>query len=342
MHRHYPRQQGFSLAELMIAMALGLMIVAGMTALFVSNNGAQAEIERAGRQVENGRYAMQLLSADLNHAGFYSEFNPTVLPLPAALPDPCDITDMAAFKAAIKLPVQGYDNAGATTVSCLEDVLDGRDVLVVRHAETCVIGAADCDPASAGGPFLQVSLCNNSDELGLLDVNQHYEVSTSAAMGLHERDCSTLSKVRRQLTHIYFVAANNEGTDGVPTLKRAEIVSPGGVMQVRIVPLVEGIEHMQLEYGMDTGTDGVPDAFAADPSVFNACAAAACATQNWSNVVAVRVHLLARSTSASPLHLDKKQYKLGSHTVAAANDGYRRHVFQALVTLPNPTGRKAL
>ena len=342
MHRQIQRQQGFSLAELMIAMAIGLMIVAGMTALLVSNNGAQAEVERAGRQVENGRYAMQLLSTDLNHAGFYSEFNPTVLPLPAALPDPCNTTDMAAFKAAIKLHVQGYDNAGASTVPCLQDVLAGRDVLVVRHAETCVIGQADCDPASAGGPFIQASLCNDNDELGLLDVNAHFEVGTNAAMGLHERDCSTLSKVRRELTHIYFIAANNEGSDGVPTLKRAEIISPGGVMQVRIVPLAEGIEHMQLEYGIDVGTDGVPDAFAADPSVFNACATPACAAQNWSNVVAVRVHLLARSTSQSQGYLDQKQYQLGSHTVAAANDRYRRHAFQALVTLPNPTGRKAL
>lgn len=348
MRSYAHRQRGFSLTELMIALALGLMIVAGMTTLFVSNNNTQAEIERANRQVENGRYAMQLIATDLRNAGFYSELDPNSLPAPAALPDPCETADMAAFKGAVKLHVQGYDDAASGTLPCLADAVAGRDVLVVRHAEPCVIGEADCEPASEGGPFVQASLCNSVTELNSDNPDTFYSVGLSTgAMTLTQRDCSTSAEVRRLQTHIYFIAANNEAGDGVPTLKRAEVVSPSGVLEVRIVPLAEGIENLQVEYGIDANADGVVDAQTTDPAAWNGCAAAACAVANWNNVMSVRLHLLARNTSRSAGHVDKKSYVLGTrfdgvtpNTVAAANDAYKRHVFQSLVSLPNPTGRR--
>lgn len=337
----FRRQRGFSLTELMIAVTLGLLIVAGMTTLFVNNNNAQAEIERANRQVENGRYAMDLLASDLRNAGFYSELDPNTLTAPATVPDPCQTADLAAFKAAVKLHVQGYDNPAAGAVPCLPDMLGGRDVLVVRHAATCVVDAADCDPASAGGPFVQASLCNSVAELNSGDPNTYYNVgTTTAGMNLTQRDCTTRAIVRKLQTHIYFIAANNEAGDGIPTLKRAEINSQGGALQVDIVPLAEGIERMQVDYGIDTNNDGMVDALATDPGSFNGCAAPACAVANWNNVMSVRLNLLARNTTPSPGYQDKKSYQLGSTAIAAANDAYKRHVFQAVVSLPNPVGRR--
>ena len=130
----------------MIAVAIGLLILAGMTTLFVSNSKAQTEIEKANRQVENGRYAVSLLAGDLRNAGYYGEFDPTELATPAPLPDPCALT-IAALKDGLPLHVQGYDNAAASVLSCLTDVKAGTDVLVLRHARTCVAGAANCDAA---------------------------------------------------------------------------------------------------------------------------------------------------------------------------------------------------
>lgn len=335
------RQRGFSLTELMIAVTLGLLIVAGMTTLFVNNTRAQADIERANRQVENGRYAMELMSNDLRNAGFYSELEPATLLAPALVPDPCQTTDMAAFKGAVKLHVQGYDNPAAGGVPCLPGMLAGRDVLVVRHAATCVVDAADCDPASAGGPFIQASLCNSVTELNSGNPDTYYAVSNAAgAMKLTQRDCSTLAVVRKLQTHIYYIAADNEPGDGIPTLKRAEINSPEGGLQVDIVPLAEGIERLQIDYGVDTSGDGLADAFTADPATLAGCAAPACAVTNWYNVMAVRLNLLARNTTPSLGYQDKKSYVLGGTTIPAANDAYKRHVFQALVTLPNPVGRR--
>ncbi|MGH8561634.1 MAG: PilW family protein, partial [Nevskiales bacterium] len=65
------RQSGFSLVELMIAITLSLIILAALSAIFVTSSRARDEIARANQQIENGRYAMQILSDDLQLAGYY-------------------------------------------------------------------------------------------------------------------------------------------------------------------------------------------------------------------------------------------------------------------------------
>lgn len=344
------RPRGFTLVELMVAITIGLLLLVGLTSLFASNNHAQTEIEKANRQVENGRYAMQLVGNDLRNAGYYAEFDPTVLTLPAAMPNPC-ATDLPSIKAALPLYVQGYDDANP--LACLSDVRDGTDVLVLRHTSTCALGEAGCDAASAGGPFFQASLCNNMDELGSGNTERYYGVSTdSASLTLRRRDCTampgtgTVAAVRRLRTHIYFIANNNEAGDRIPTLKRAEVISNGAAIAVNTVPLAEGIENLQAEYGLDTNADGVPDLYTAAPANAAACPLADCTVTNWNRVVSVKLYVLARTTAPSAGYTDTKTYELGSkadgtaHTIAAAGDHLKRHVFSSVIALPNPAGRR--
>ena len=350
--RYHRRAQGFSLAELLIAVAIGLAILGGLSAMFVKNTRTQAEIDKAHRQVENGRYAIDLLAVDLRNAGYYAEFDPTVLPNPAALPPPC-ATTLAELTSGLVLPVQGVDG-DASGLDCLDDVRDGTDVLVVRRTATCVAGVGSCAPASSGGPFFQASLCNNATQLDSPDVNDFYALSLNTAnLTRRQRDCTaaagsgTLAAIRRYQTHIYFIANNNREGDGIPTLKRAELGSDGSAPTwTSIVPLAEGIENLQLEYGLDLVKDGVADATSADPASADSCADAACAVANWRSVVAVRLHLLARNTEQTPGYEDTKSYTLGLNADASANeieaagDAYKRHVFQSQVALPNPAGRR--
>lgn len=346
------RARGFSLAELMIASSIGLLILAGLSTMFVKNTRAQQEIEQAHRQVENGRFAIDLLAVDLRNAGYYAEFDPGVLADPAALPALC-AANLDELKAGLVLPVQGLDN-GATLPACLSDVRQGTDVLVVRRTATCIAGVGSCAPLSSGGPFFQASLCNNATELDSPNVADFYALSLSEVnLNRHQRDCTpvantgTLAAKRRYQTHIYYVANNNRAGDGIPTLKRLELGSTGEAPTwSTVVPLAEGIENLQVEYGLDLARDGVADLTAANPATANACAGAACAVANWRTAVAVRIHVLARNTQASPGYVDHKTYILGRkadgepHTVAAAEDAYKRHVFQTQVALPNPAGRR--
>ncbi len=352
--RHLPslrRARGFSLAELMVASAIGLIILAGLSTMFMKNTRAQQEVERSHRQVENGRYAIDLLAVDLRNAGYYAEFDPTVLPDPAALPAVC-AANLDGLKAGLVLPVQGLDD-GATLPACLSDVREGTDVLVLRRTATCIVGTAGCTTLAAGGPFFQASLCNNATQLDSPSVNDFYALSlANVNLTRRQRDCTpaagsgTLAAVRRYQTHIYYIANNNQDGDGIPTLKRLELGSNGEAPTWTAVALAEGIENLQLEYGLDLVRDGVADATTANPATAGGCALPACAATNWRSAVAVRVHLLARNTDPTPGHTDTKTYTLGldadgePHTIDAADDGYKRHVFQTQVALPNPAGRR--
>jgi type IV pilus assembly protein PilW len=341
-------QRGFTLAELMIAITIGLLIMAGMTTMFVQNSRTQAELEKSNRQIENGRFAMQLLSADLANAGFYGEFDPTVLASPATLPQPCSLV-LADLKAALPLHVQGYDNAPDASLDCIgTDVRAGTDILVVRHSATCVAGIGSCDAISAGGPFFQASLCNNASELGSGSAADFYNLAVdSAGLSRHQRNCTDPAVIRRYLTYIYFVANNDNAGDAIPTLKRAELsVGSGGVLAWHIVPLVEGIDNLQIEYGVDNAggaVDGHADSYNADPAT--GCGTPACPIDDWRKVVAVKLNLLARNIEPTSGYADAKSYQLGRkadgsvNTVAASGDRFKRHVFQATVVLPNPAGR---
>src|SRR3970282_2307983 len=108
----------------------------------------------------------------------------------------------------------------------------------------------------------------------------------------------------------YFVANNSVGTDGVPTLKRAELTGSG----FTIVPLVEGVENLKLEYGIDANGDGMPEGYSTTPDTYGGCVAAACAVANWRNVTMAKVYVLARNTEPSPGYTNSKTYTLDSAT----------------------------
>src|SRR3546814_13638025 len=75
----------------MVSITLALLVLASLTAIFISSMRARDEVERANQQVESGRYAAQLLMDDLQMAGYYGEFDIALagITTPATKPDPC-------------------------------------------------------------------------------------------------------------------------------------------------------------------------------------------------------------------------------------------------------------
>src|SRR5438270_9891810 len=96
--------RGFSLIELMIAMTIGLLLLGGMTLVFVNSSEANRELQKTAQEIENGCYAIDVVSQDLRHAGFYGHLS--VLPAaPAVVPDPCEISSTANLNDALAYPV---------------------------------------------------------------------------------------------------------------------------------------------------------------------------------------------------------------------------------------------
>ncbi|MEX1995098.1 MAG: PilW family protein [Steroidobacteraceae bacterium] len=349
-------QRGLSLIELMIAIAIGLGLLAALTTVFVNSSRSQAELTRASQQIENGRFATQTLQDNLWHAGFFGRHIAYVTAAPAALPDPCStnvdtaVASPTPLQNSLAFGVQGYNapaSVPAALSTCLssDDFLPGTDILVVRRADSrpVAIGAL-----SAGTLYLQ-SVAESYNPL-TLETMKPVIASGSAPGAFIQASPTTgeLGEIRRMHVHIYFVAkcsvpaggaANcNAGADGgspIPTLKRVELGAAG---TFEVVPLVEGIENLQVEYGIDTvpgglpanspyAGDGMPDTYIADPT----------AAQQ-SQVVAVRLYLLARATERSANYADDKTYDLGLHGTVAGTGPYKRRVFTTVVRVQNVAG----
>jgi type IV pilus assembly protein PilW len=340
------RASGFSIVELMVAITLGLFVLVGLSTVFLNSARSRDETERSNRQIESGRYALQTLSEDLRLAGYLGELdvNGASLAAPVVMPNPCSLL-VADLNASVTMHIQGFD--GPTLLwPCIADAAAGSDFVVIRRAQSCVSGTVGCDDL-AGAPYFQASLCNTPAELGSPTTTNQFRLDTNIALlDRHQKNClaappGTIAVTRRYLTRIYYVANNDQPGDGIPTLKRADMTGAG----FNIVPIAQGIETLQVEYGIDTSGDGLADVFTADPNNY-LCLGAACVA-NWLNTMSVKVSLLARNPSESFGGLqDARTFVLGlkadgtQNTFGPYADLYKRHVYQTEVRLNNPAGRR--
>jgi type IV pilus assembly protein PilW len=351
------RQQGLSLIELMIAIAIGLGLLAGLTTVFVNSSRSQAELTRASQQIENGRFATQLLQDDLWHAGFYGRHIAYVTSAPAALPDPCP-TNLdtgtpvpTPLQSALAFAVQGYNDVAAvpaalSTCMSAANLVAGTDILVVRRAESRPVALASLNASTI---YLQ-SVAEAYDPVSLQPMRPIIaRGNPSSAFSQTSPTTGELGDIRRYRVHIYFVApcsvpagggtnctgSADDGGRPIPTLKRLELAADG---TFQIVPLVEGIENLQVDYGIDTILAGLPAnaPYAGDgmPDTFTATPTAAQFTQ----AVALRVFLLARATEPSASYVDSKTYDLGLFGTVTPGGPFKRHVFTTLIRVQNVAG----
>jgi type IV pilus assembly protein PilW len=184
----------------------------------------------------------------------------------------------------------------------------------------------DSTAVGGGNAYVQTSRCATDPSTTPFVLDQ-----TSTAFTLKDIHCATVLPVRQYLSRIYYVAdCSTCGTDSIPTLKRVDLVNGATV----VTPLAEGIEELQLEYGFDTNGDGIPDVF-----LTSLDGVAGSPSDDWTNVMAVRIWVISRTTESTQGYTDTKTYDLGTFgTRGPYNDGYKRRVYSMIVRLNNPAG----
>ncbi len=306
-------QGGFSLIELMIAMVLGLAVVAAVGTLSVNATRSYRAMNRTGEQIENGRYALNLIKSDLEHAGFYGLFNPlnANLALPASVSDPC----------ASSATLQSYANSLLLHIPpqcsvALYDRLSGTQSLVLLRASS-----DEADTAS-GDTYMQT---NPTDYI--MGKGTDFLSNRGSPSGFVLMKPDGMPAVIRKLhVHAYYLRTYSRTSgDGIPTLMLKSPTDADNTAQ----SLIEGIENLQIQYGIDSSGDGAPDSYVQTPS----------STPDWSSIVTIRLSMLARSIEADSSHTDTKTYDLGNLTVTPG-DHYHHRVFTTVVRLINVSQRR--
>jgi type IV pilus assembly protein PilW len=344
-------QRGLSLIELMVSITLGMLVVAALLALFLNITRTNNEMAKANRQIENGRFAVQVLQNDLIHAGYWGPLGFTMspapsMPIPTDSPDPCVVSGWTDDykKNLLAIPVQGFAH---DSLDCVSSALPDNDVLVVSHANTCTAGSANCEGGADTGPHIQVSACQAGSPAP--EAAYAIDIKGAAALKLRKKDCDPdplkLAPLRKIVSNIYYLANSNSNSclpaTVCPTLMRASLVNGAYVVQ----PLIEGIEALRFEYGIDTlGRNGLPISATnpGDGSADEYVSCAPCTVDQLANVVAIKVHVLARNLEATPGYTDSKTYQLGNNAeeLGPFGDNFKRHVFSTTVRLVNPSSRR--
>ncbi len=66
----FMRQRGFSMVEMMVALVVGLIVLAGIGQIFIKTKRASVLQDELARMQENSRYAIQLLNEEIRSGGY--------------------------------------------------------------------------------------------------------------------------------------------------------------------------------------------------------------------------------------------------------------------------------
>lgn len=318
-----PQQAGVSLISLLVALALGVLLSSAVVALYVGAKRQFLVDDELARVQENGRYAINLLRRELLLAGFFGGLAASALPTPPGTGPGCGTPGRWPLGPVPAVDLQS-DYRGGVPLTLAGVALDclpaaalqrGSDLLATRRVAgeaTLANGiyAPGIAAADSGHWYLRWS-----EHAGAADWWQAGRIDaaeTVAGSGVW---------YWRLYPRIFYVRRYSaEPADATPTLC-AEGLAPSGML-TRC--LVEGVEYLVLELGIDESGDGVPDYYLRFPTAAQV-----------QRVVTARIHLLLRGLTPLRGYRDQRRYRLGQAVVDIPGDGYLRRVFSTTVPLRN-------
>lgn len=321
MHTRLLRQRGFSLIELMVTTVLGLLIVAAIMGVLLTSNRNYNQDERFSRLQENGRFAVHFLAQDISMAAFWGNLvNPSSV---NTINADCGVTLNSG--ASITMLDNATDpNATFDCIANLEFEA-ATDVIFINRVQ----GVSRTEGELTADDNNRVFLVTNGNSGQL----KQYDGSNGPAAG---------ESAWRYVPRIYYIKKQNNAGEDIPTLYRKTLntaIPPTFIDE----ELVEGIENIQIQFGIDSNADTVPDAYVTAPTAAQLAQA-----------VTARIHVLARGLTADNIHVDTKVYNLGEGDykpyapTGADNPGtqkptdvYRR-VYSSTVVLRNVINLAAL
>lgn len=144
------------------------------------------------------------------------------------------------------------------------------------------------------------------------------------------------AEVHRAEYYAFFIKNNDAG---IPSLYMWRFKRDEPALTTSPEELVEGVENMQLRFGVDTsaGGDGTIDEYRTAEEVLAGATDEAVIDDNWRAVLSVRIGLLIRSAARAGVPNGSRTFRVidTDVTPAATNDGAIREVYETTVALRN-------
>jgi type IV pilus assembly protein PilW len=310
------RQAGFTLIEMMIAITIGLGILAGLVGVLATNSGNSRSNDRTSELMTNGRYALNTMKQELRQAGFrgYTWAEPGTPGALGALGNECLEAGATAgsFVANIRQGLWGAKTTNPFSASCIPDAnyADGNDLVVVRRLDN-----SPTTTLSANTVYFQSSYA----------AGQMFRGTTAPTLFGSPVPLASFAVK----TYVYYISPfTDSATESplVPALRRVSLQSDGSMASELVA---SGIERMEVQFGIK-GTGGTTQYV----NTINGSSSTLAAT-DWDGVKSVRIWLLARNATPEPGYTNANDYVMGDRAAYVPNDSYRRQLFTTVVELRN-------
>jgi len=320
------KQSGFTIIEIFIALAIGLVLIAGVLSIFVGVRTTASETTSAGELQENGRFAMTLITDDLLRQNFWGDLSGNLdashlisSPNPATLNGDCvgGGANNASFPVTIGAfrTLWGVNVANATVLGgCIDDAKIGSDLIQLKRA--------------VAAPILNPLIANLADNRYFINSN-----ATSAAIFAGDDAAIptvNIGRVWEYQHHVYYIREDSQGSNTIPVLMQGRLQNNALDSMVFDI-MVEGIERLHFMYGVDTTDDGAVNAYISASNMQQ---------DYWDNannirIVAVKIYILVRDILPDNKYTNNNIYQLGDAEFDADGDNYRRLLFSSTVALKN-------
>lgn len=352
---HLP-QSGFSLLELLVAITIGLFLLAGAVTMFTSNRRIYNDQQDLSHIQQGARFALDLMVHDIRMAG-YMGCADDLARVSNNLRGNVDNGGVAGNLFDLDRPIEGSESGSNwlpsdNSTDFVIANLDGEVVALTDATGPSVDERSDAITLhSIGGPRIDItgntsgasgtSITIDNTGLGITQ-NEVLAIADCTGTDIFQNTANVTAVVNTQLTHT-LGAAGVDAANAVAGLARAYDgagTTPASVSRVTAVRyfigeylpddlpdaveparrglfrrfwdanaaggavernelLVDGVDRMEITYGVDTSGDDLPDTYvSADDGNLGATAA------SWNNVVSVRIGLLLRSLRANAAEQD--------------------------------------
>ncbi len=319
---------GLTLVELMISILLGSLLSLAVANVYLESMRNYVTQEEMARIQDNGRFSLSLLNRELQLAGFYAG-TPSIDALPPAavstdcvgsgrwaldISDPLDLVNNFVDSGAMRT-VNGVD------LSCLNgaEIMLGTDILSIKRTAGSY--------TVKNGVYQGESVAKtNRWYLRLEGYGQDRQWFYHRSGGFPLTDIGPGRDVDywEYYARIFYIRKFSESAeDGIPTLCVESLGGGSSLGSMATRCLIEGVEDMQIEFGVDSDFDGVPNQFTQVPL-----------KADIGNAVVARIYLLMRSVAEVPQYKKARTYYLGSKKIQR-EDGYVRRVMSTTVQMSN-------
>jgi type IV pilus assembly protein PilW len=304
--------RGFSLVELMITMAIGLVLILGAVTIYASGRQNFRTFENIARIQDNGRFALSRLGPDVRLAGYWGRsYEAAFINVPDELSVTCDGADVTAWALALDEGIGAVDDGYDLPCPPFSAASPATDVLILRHASS--------RPATLQAGTLQVQTARTNGVM--------FDDGLMPAGFLP----APVSETHDVVVHAYYVDQSSSVGD-LPSLRRQTLVAGNRIQDQEVIP---GVENLQVQFGIDTDDDGTVDRYV-DPD-HAALTPGAAGFVPTAEITAVRLWLLVRSELRESAYVNDATYTPldGDLAPITPGDSFRRMQLSTTIFLRN-------